>query len=123
MAAVNTIANFLALRPRDYRVLRRFELTQVICAGQAPTLNVLIEVENDKTRHRLCVRCSGVRALKLIQPALSLFTMAQLEVRDVSADQWEGIGFAVTESEDESVSFVCATFAFDLIESSQAPST
>jgi hypothetical protein len=108
-----------AARPTEFPVVVSVRLQQRLPSGEPPSLDVLLELGHRSDPRRLLrLTFIGVIQLSLRQPPWSLFQIPLLTIRDVSADQLEGVRFKVTDEEDSALSFSCGDMEIELVESS-----
>jgi hypothetical protein len=65
----------------------------------------------DSRDESLVMRFEGVQQLRLTQPAWSEFSMSHLSITSIRERGMEGIGYHVHDDEEDTIDFLCDTFA------------
>ncbi len=112
LQAQKEIAEYYALRPLQYPVLRRLEIVQRWEPDETPETRLLVELASRELHDSKLLQLSfgGVRELTIVHPKSSVFEIGHLELTDVTGEQWEGIRFRARDTEDEALAFLCGSF-------------
>jgi len=106
------IEHYYALKPVDFSVLERLELSQTVPPQQTPSdlsLNIVLHSPRRTDKRRLCLSFDGVVNFSLV-PWSSFVQFPLIEIRAIGDRQWEHLQYEVRETENNTLSFVCRDF-------------
>ena len=106
------IEHYYALKPLDFSVLERLELSQTVPPQQTPSdlsLNIVLHSPRRTDKRRLCLSFDGVVNFSLV-PWSSFVQFPLIEIRAIGDRQWEHLQYEVRETENNTLSFVCRDF-------------
>ena len=110
------IDQYLAAKPREFPIVRIFELRQHLPQADVPSLDLVLELgRTDGGARRLRMTFLGVVQLRLVQPSLSAFTIDYLEIADVTARQLEGLRYEVKDAEEDALAFSCREIELEIV--------
>ncbi|XXT19365.1 hypothetical protein WME94_54990 [Sorangium sp. So ce429] len=113
---------YYALQPRKYSRLDALLVQQLRQAEGGEKLSLrLVLCELDDGNECLVLSFDGVRELVFEQSSYSVTQIVQLDIRDMSEMGWERIYFAVSDSENEVISFKCHWFCGHVCVESNCP--
>jgi hypothetical protein len=112
------IRQYWSLNPREFHILDRLIMSQTYPAKR-PTeilgLELVLRSKEAADRRRLVLSFSGVEELQ-VTPHASLIQFLMLEIRSIRDRQWENLKYEVKETEEDTLSFYCASFEANIEE-------
>lgn len=105
------IEHYYALKPVDFSILERLELSQTVPPQQSPSdlsLQIVLRSHRRDDQH-LCLSFSGVVNFRLA-PWSSFVQFPFIEIKAIGDRQWEHLQYEVQEAENNTLSFVCRDF-------------
>ena len=113
------ITEYYRCEPRWFPIARSFRIVEIVEIVEsdrqaAPAIRIDLHIELgpiDRTdTATLRLTFFDVRQLKLQQPQLSHWPVGPLFITSIRDRQWEGANYGVSDSENESLSFICRDF-------------
>jgi hypothetical protein len=109
------IQQFYGFKPIRFNLLSRVEWTAVPSVpGYALSLELQLTSSKD-IESELVMHFEGVRNLRFTADGVA---QPLLEIKDVSARQWDGVTYEVRDREHDTICFLCRDFSASLRETS-----
>ena len=112
------MSQYWSLNPREFYLLDQLILSQTYPAKRSTeilTLELVLRPIEAMDRRRLVLSFSGVEELQ-VTPHASLIQFLMLEIRSIRDRQWENLKYEVKETEEDTLSFYCASFEANIEE-------
>ncbi len=104
------IEQFYALKPIRFNLLSRFEwVTVPLVQGYSLRLVLYLRsIRDSAVGSELVLDFQNVRNLRFAAAGL---VQPLIEIKDVSAQQWEGVTYEVRDGEHDTIVFLCRDFS------------